>query len=113
MSYRNNFVSTSILISLLFVSFTFAVACEPRLLSDPVLIIEVENNSDQTLTIYNNFVQRGEVAPGQTAKIHVAAVGVYLEARNSKGELVYSKSFTSLELHKAQYKIVIPASSTP
>ncbi len=108
MNYRKNFVSQLILISLLFISSILAVACEPP------LIIEVENNSDQTLTIYNNLIPLGEVAPGQTAKLDAGAdVGSYVEARNSQGELVYSKQFTRLELYNENYKIVIPAPSTP
>jgi len=106
MTYRNSVVSLFALIALLIVLPLLAIACEPP------LIIEVENQTDQTLIIYNFGRQIGEVAPGKIAKMDAGAdIGAVIEARNSEGELVYSKKFTPLELSDIGDKIVISPSS--
>jgi hypothetical protein len=91
---------------LLVVLLLLAAACEPG------LSIAVENQTEQNLIIYNVGRQIGEVAPGKIAKMHAGLdIGAFIEARNSEGEVVYSKQFTRLELYHARYKIVISPSS--
>jgi hypothetical protein len=103
---QNGTLLTILMAMLLVVLLLFAIACEPA------LIIEVENQTEQTLIIYNDGRQIGEVAPDETAKMDAGAnVGAFIEARHSEGEVVYAKEFTRSELYHARYKIVISPSS--
>jgi hypothetical protein len=106
MTKRNIIVSLFALIALLIVLLLLAIACEPE------FTIWVENRTEQTLIIYNYSKQIGEVAPGETAKMIAGAnIGAYIIARNSEGELIYSRDFTAVELSDLGYKIVIFTSS--
>jgi hypothetical protein len=106
MTKRNIIVSLFALVALLIVLPLSAVGCEPG------LIIEVENRTEQALIIYNYGRQIGEVVPGEIAKMDAGAdIGAFIEARNSEGELVYSKNFTGSETWDERHKIVIIPSS--
>jgi hypothetical protein len=107
MKYQQNGTLLIILMAMLVVVLLLlAVACEPE------LVLEVENQTEQALIIYNDGRQIGEVAPGETAKMDAGLdIGAFIEARNSEGELVYSKEFTGSEPWDERHKIVILPSS--
>jgi hypothetical protein len=93
---------------LLVVLLPVAVGC------DPPLVLEFENRTDQVLTIYVDGHRIDDVKPGETIERETvpAVLPRYLiEARNDKGEVVYSKVFTIREISKAKEKIVISPSS--
>jgi len=107
MTKRNIIVSLFASIALLIVLLLFAVACEPD------ITIWVENRTDQALIIYNDGIKIGEVAPGETAKMDpVPGTGrYYIDARNSEGELVYTRELSGSQLRDLGGKVVILPSS--
>jgi hypothetical protein len=107
MTHRNSIVSLFALIALLIVLLLLALACEPA------LTYWVENRTDQALIIYNNSIKIGEVAPGETAKMDpVPGMGRYwIDARNSEGELVYTRELSGSQLRDLGGKVVIFTSS--
>jgi hypothetical protein len=93
---------------LLVVLLLVAIGCEY------MLVLEFENRTDQVLTIYVDGHRIDDVKPGETIKRETVpgVLSHYLiEARNDKGEVVYSKVFTDLELYNVKFKIVISPSS--
>jgi hypothetical protein len=81
---------------------------------EQLLVLEFENRTDQVLTIYVGGQRIDDVKPGETIKRETVPLVVercLIEARNDKGEVVYFKVFTTSEISKAKYKIVIPPPS--
>ena len=77
---------------------------------DPALILEVDNRTDQTLTIYVDGARTFSVKPGEILKHRTieAASGYYtIEAKNNEGRIYYSKKFAWDELREADYKITV------
>jgi len=77
---------------------------------EPALPLEVENKTNQVLTIYVNDFREFNVAPGEIVKERTVPMiyGKYVvEAKNSQGKVVYSRQFEVKELQEADFKIVI------
>jgi hypothetical protein len=89
-----------------------ATACEP------IAPLRIENQTDQTLSIFvrfgtaDKYYHLGDVAPGEDIKNKNPGILTsnvyYLEAKNSQGEIIYSKKYNDLELDKLDWKVVIP-----
>ena len=78
---------------------------------DPAVPLQIENRTDMVLTIFVEGVNDGQVEPNKSIKIKdVGAISSYLliEARNSEGEVIFSKKFSIPELNDADWKVVIP-----
>jgi hypothetical protein len=93
---------------LLVVLLLVAIGCEY------MLVLEFENRTDQVLTIYVDGHRIDDVKPGETIKretVPAVSADYLIEARDAKGEVVYSKVFTNLDLSKVKDKIVISPSS--
>jgi hypothetical protein len=85
---------------------------------DPIAPIRVENQTDQTLSIYvrfgtvNETYHMGDVEAGSEIKNEHAPIGIssvyYIEAKNIQGEVVYYRKFGGQYLIDADWKIVIP-----
>jgi hypothetical protein len=111
-----------LVIFLFFFALILLVGC-PAFESFAPLIIE--NDTDQTLTIYVAVSGGGEITD-QTPRDMVgivqpatetrfdnvaASLSIYLfEARNSQNQIVYNREFTREELKKIQWKIVVSTS---
>jgi len=83
-------------------------ACEPD------LPLEIENQTDMVLTIYLKDNKVGNVEPNSSAKIKgiPGTLGEWqIVAKNSQGEVVFSKIFTPAELYELDNKVVIPPPS--
>ena len=90
------------------VMLTMGTACEPD------VPLEIENQTDMALTIYLKDNEKGTVGPKSTEKIKriPGTLGEWqIVAKNSQGEVVFSKIFTATELHELDYKVVIPPPS--
>ena len=97
---------------LLLLTLSFALlSCEP------VAPLRIENQSDQTLYIYVRWHGQtyyvGDVAPGAEIKNNNRQILQFssfpIEATNAQGNVVYSKTYTTLELmEKLDWKVVIP-----
>ncbi|MFC1934235.1 hypothetical protein ACFLXX_03690 [Chloroflexota bacterium] len=84
-------------------------ACEP-----PVPL-EVENQTDQTVTIYVQGGRYFSVSPNSTFKGKTALMiysKYFIEGLNEDGEIIYSKTFDFNELSNLKWKIVIRSSET-
>jgi len=80
------------------------VACENA------FALTIENKTDQTFIIYMEEGRVGDVALGGQILIrHIwhASNPYLLEAKNSLGETIYSRTFDFTELKKAKYKVII------
>lgn len=79
---------------------------------EPIVPLQIENRSEIVLTIYVQGVKFGEVEPNNSIKVkYLGVMGHYLiEAKNSKGELIYTREFDYHELRDADWKVVIPPS---
>ena len=84
---------------------------------EPIAPLRVENQTDQTLSIYVRWHEEayyvGDVAPGEEIKntnpriLHLGSFPI--EAEDAQGNVVYSKTYTNLELRKElKWKVVIP-----
>ena len=96
---------------LLFISIVFigvllviVVAC------DPAYDLKIENQTDMVLTVYFQENRQGNVEPHQTFTVRAGGVAsrFLIEAKNTKGEPVFSKEFGFNELNDADWKVVIP-----
>lgn len=78
---------------------------------DPEIPLEIENRTDEVLTIYVRGREEGKVKPNSIIRPTgiVAIYSYYLiEAKNKQGEVVYSRNFTFYELGDLHWKVVIP-----
>jgi hypothetical protein len=94
-----------IIISFLLLSFTLFSfsACER------VAPIRVQNNTEETLSIFIDGVRIGDVASGQEIKntsIWITARFV-IEARNSHGQTIYKEEITYENMKKIDWKVMI------
>lgn len=90
-----------LLISLTFVS----NACFDPL--DPTVI---ENKTNQNLSIFLNDEHIGDVAPGRQIRNKTLLFGYakyVVQAKNDRGEIVYSKVFTYEEMKQIKWKVVV------
>ncbi len=109
-------VSPKLLLMALVASMVPLVACEPP------APFQIRNNTGQTLNIFIAYTfsehvdardvrePAGSVETGQVLepKGLIGMFEVYLiEARDSAGNIVYSKEFTARELRAAKWKVVI------
>lgn len=71
--------------------------------------IKIKNDTDRTLTIFFRDERQGEVFPGKqiTGKWDSTYRYGVVEARDIKGNIVYSKEFTVFDIHKMKDVIVI------
>ena len=94
-----------LLILVLVIGATFFTACEPN------LPLEIENQTDTALTIYLKDNEVGTVGPNSIQKIK-GIPGTLSEwqivAKNSQGEVIFSRNFTAAELYELDNKVVIP-----
>ena len=77
---------------------------------DPALPLEVENKTNQILTIYVNDFREFDIAPGEIVKDHTVPMiysSYVIEAKNSQEKVIYSRQFEFYELQEADYKIII------
>jgi len=108
MKYKRNaiFLLPGLLV-LLCALLPVAVACEPA------LPLEVENKTNQVLTIYVNDFREFDVTPGEIVKKRTVPMiyGKYIvKAKNSQGKVIYSRQFEFKELQEADWKVVIQPS---
>jgi len=99
-----------ILFALLIFVGTFSLLVEG---CEPALPLQIENQSSMSLTIYVRGHGAGNVGPNSSIKVKNVAM-IYsdylIEAKNSQGEIIYSRNFSTSELHDVGWKVVIPAS---
>jgi hypothetical protein len=75
--------------------------------------IKIVNQTDQLLTIYITDQRVGEVSPGTEIKnqnrlISISGIKIYpIIAKNSKGDVVYSSSFTRDQLSRDMDWIIV------
>ena len=77
------------------------------------LPLQIENQTDMSLTIYVQEHKAGGVEPHESVKIKgiPGTLTHYLiEAKNNEGEVIHSRKFSVSELHDADWKVVIPKS---
>jgi hypothetical protein len=99
-------ISSSALISI-FVLILFSSGC--LLWGSPAINIVIENKTQSQLTVFFNDYKIGEIKPdSEITKTTGRDTAKYLiEARNPKGDTIYSKEFTLGELDNLNYKVVI------
>ena len=93
------------LVFLIGVLLPMGTACEPD------LPLEIENRTDMALTIYLKDNKVGTVEPNSSAKIKGITGTLsewHIKAKNSQGEVIFSRIFTFAELYESDYKVVIP-----
>jgi hypothetical protein len=83
---------------------------------DPPTPLEVENKTDQVLSIYVNDYYQFDVEHGKVVKQDTVPM-IYeyymIEAKNSMGEIIYSIKISFRKLSGNHWKIVIPPSEPP
>ena len=92
------------------VAFLIATTLLLGLACDPAFPLQIENRTDMVLTPYIGDVNVGEVEPNRSIKVKgLGGTHAYylIEAKNSKGEVVYSRKFSFDELDDADWKVVI------
>jgi hypothetical protein len=72
--------------------------------------LQIENRTDKVITLYVQGVKIRNIEPNSSIKVkNVGMTDYYLiEAKNSTGEIIYSRRFSLPELHDADWKVVIP-----
>ena len=110
MKYRNKFFML-ISLTLVLIMLSLAVsACVTNFYT-----LSVHNHTDQTLTIYLGHYPRGyvinigDIEAGAEIRYETLFFDKYsIEAKNARGEVVYSDNFTWDELRDIDWKVVIP-----
>jgi len=77
---------------------------------DPAVPLQIENQTDMVLTAYIGGKRIGDVEPNNRIKVKdLSATFSYIliEAKNSEGEVVYSRKSSFNQLHDADWKVVI------
>ena len=95
---------------ILFLTLVFLIGALLLVGCDPAIPLKIENRTDMALTIYTEGVYDGQVEPNNSIKIkNLAGTKSYylIEAKNSEGEVVYSRKLSITELHDADWKVVI------
>jgi predicted nucleotidyltransferase len=86
---------------------------------EPSILLRVENQSDSDITVLINGDLIGSVPPATQETFNTMEIpfrpdvpeapeDYLIEAKTSKGEVVYSEQFTWQELHDMDWMIVIP-----
>jgi len=84
---------------------------------EPMAPLRVENQTDETLSIYVKWQDEvyyvGDVAPGEEIKNDNPRILEFssfpIEAKDAQGNVVYSRIYTMVEMtEKLHYKVVIP-----
>ncbi len=104
MSSQNNYRLLGLTLLLLFFLALFVSAC------DPAVPLQIENQTDMVLTAYVEGKKIGDVEPNTSIKVKdLSATFSYIliEAKNSEGEVIYSRKFSFHELNAADWKVVI------
>lgn len=75
--------------------------------------VQIRNNTAQILSIYLDGSYIGDVAPGAEIKNYKVYVkdNFKVEAKNTQGEIIYSKNLTLEEVKKVNWKIIIEATA--
>jgi len=84
-----------------------SISCEP------LVTLEFENQTEQSLIIYVNDLRIDNILPGHTIKRRTVPLmdsEFLIEAKNKVGETLYFKKFVYKELHDVDFKVVIPTS---
>ena len=72
--------------------------------------IQVENKTNEVLTIYIDEYQIGDVKPNHKIKNDLVFVGqdwYFIEAYDTQGNVIYSHKFSEDELKEIDWKVVI------
>ena len=83
---------------------------------DPPVNITVENQTDQAIQIYVQGDPYFEVLPHQTNKGKTAIIiydKFFVEALNTNGEIVYSRTFSHNEFINLEKVVVTPTETSP
>ena len=116
MKYQRVFI-ISLLSLILILGAVLIISCEP------IAPLKVKNETDQTLSIYvvwqDEAYYVGDVKPGEEIRnenssiLHLGSFPI--EAKDSMGNVVYSRTYTGLELRQElKWKVVItPQEITP
>jgi hypothetical protein len=92
------------LVLLLGILLIVVVACEPH------IPIKIENRTNTVITVYVREHEKGNVQPNQIVEIKDVP-GIYsyylIEAKNNKGDVIYSRNYSASELHDADWKVII------
>jgi hypothetical protein len=111
---RYNNYRTLQLIFFIFILLTMLVistSCEP------IAPFKITNQTDQTLTIFIEDFNIGDIAPGKEIENKIVMMMTmtnekyHIEARDKEGTLVYSKRFTWQESFDMDWKITISPAS--
>ena len=98
----NNLLIIISFLLLIFTFFSFS-ACEY------IAPIKVQNNTEETLSIFIDGVRIGDVAPGEEIKnktIWIEARWV-IEAKNSHGQIIHKEEITYENMKKIDWKVII------
>lgn len=74
--------------------------------------IQIENKTNEILTVYIDEYRIGDVKPNDKIKNDMVFAGhdwYLIEAYNNKGDVIYSHKFSNEEIKKIKWKVVIPA----
>jgi hypothetical protein len=102
-----------VLILIMLVNSLVVIACEDAYTFD------VENQTDQVLTIYADGYQYSDVLPQDTAKVTATNTihsPIFIEAKSKNGEIIYSKAFgwPPLDRFENHHKIIVtPIEESP
>lgn len=86
------------------IALLFVLACEPT------LPLRIENRTATALTIYIQEQKTTYIEPDKIVKVKGipgTLTHCLIEAKNERGELIYSRKFSIDELHDANWKVVI------
>ena len=102
---KRNYLLINIGVLLLsFALFSFS-AC----IGEPIAPIRVQNDTEETLSIFINNDRVGNVTPGEEIKNkRISIIARYvIEARNSHGQTVYKEEITYEKMKKIEWKVII------
>jgi hypothetical protein len=104
-----------ILLGLIFVIAIISMGASscPAILGDPAHYLVIENQTQQTLTIYYSYGEIGKAVPGGnvTASMGISVSEGIIAAKNARGELIFLRRYTSEDyknIGNFYYKAVIP-----
>ena len=113
MKYRNRFFTLIVLMLILTILSLTTVACW----GDVGYTVSVINNTNQSITVFfgehpGSYMTRlGNIEPSKEIRQETIYYDRYsIEAKNTQGEVVYSKEFTFEEMEEMDWKVVIPPS---
>ena len=100
---KSNYLILTISFLLLFFTLFSFSACER------IAPIKVQNNTEETLSIFINGERIGDVASGEEIKNKLIWTNVrfVIEARNNEGNTLYKKEYTIEDMEKIDWKVII------